>query len=206
MFFILYFFFYKLNFMEGKSLAEKLKKAQKAKEYKLKRLRLQNSKMNSSINSNTSNTSESLSNLNINSFQSSNNNSLHKLDKSYTITSGYRSLFSDSLNTINYDDNIQEKFDELQSLKERFRYLISKLNENRDEILTLKLKSNELKNAEEIDHNDEYEQYKFILEYEKKRNELLKERNKQLLKHNKIMKDNYKKYKGEEWEINKKII
>ncbi len=191
--------------MEGKSLAEKLKKAQKAKEYKLKRLRLQNSKMNSSINSNTSNTSESLSNLNINSFQSSNNNSLHKLDNTYTITSGYRSLFSDSLNTINYDDNIQEKFDEIQILKERFRTLISKVNECRDEILNLKISLNELKNSDEIDLVDEYEQYKIILEYEKNKNKLLKERNEKLLKHNQIMKENYKKYKGEEWD-NKNIF
>ncbi len=192
--------------MENKNLAEKLKKAQKAKEYKLKRMRKQNSKMNSSINSNNnSHINESLSKLNINFLQNSNNNSLHKLDNTYTITSGYRSLFSDSLNTINYDDNIQEKFDEIQILKERFRTLISKVNECRDEILNLKISLNELKNSDEIDLVDEYEQYKIILEYEKNKNKLLKERNEKLLKHNQKMKENYKKYKGEEWD-NKNIF
>jgi hypothetical protein len=192
--------------MENKNLAEKLKKAQKAKEFKLKRMRKQNSKMNSSINSNNnSNINDSLSNLNINSLQNSNNSSLHKLDNTYTITSGYRSLFSDSLNTINYDDNIQEKFDEIQILKERFRTLISKVNECRDEILNLKISLNELKNSDEMDLVDEYEQYKIILEYEKNKNKLLKERNEKLLKHNQIMKENYKKYKGEEWD-NKNIF
>ena len=193
--------------MENKNLAEKLKKAQKAKEFKLKRMRKQNSKMNSSINSNNnSHINESLSKLNINSLQNSNNNSLHKLDNTYTITSGYRSLFSDSLNTINYDDNIQEKFDEIQILKERFRTLISKVNECRDEILSLKICLNELKNDDEIDMVDEYEQYRIILEYEKKKNQLLKERNEKLLKHNQIMKENYKKYKGEEWDIKNNLI
>ena len=193
--------------MENKNLAEKLKKAQKAKEFKLKRMRKQNSKMNSSINSNNnSHINESLSKLNINSLQNSNNNSLHKLDNTYTITSGYRSLFSDSLNTINYDDNIQEKFDEIQILKERFRTLISKVNECRDEILSLKICLNELKNDDEIDMVDEYEQYRIILEYEKKKNLLLKERNEKLLKHNQIMKENYKKYKGEEWDIKNNLI
>ena len=193
--------------MENKNLAEKLKKAQKAKEFKLKRMRKQNSKMNSSINSNNnSHINESLSKLNINFLQNSNNNSLHKLDNTYTITSGYRSLFSDSLNTINYDDNIQEKFDEIQILKERFRTLISKVNECRDEILSLKICLNELKNDDEIDMVDEYEQYRIILEYEKKKNLLLKERNEKLLKHNQIMKENYKKYKGEEWDIKNNLI
>ena len=193
--------------MENKNLAEKLKTAQKAKEFKLKRMRKQNSKMNSSINcNNNSHINESLSKLNINSLQNSNNNSLHKLDNTYTITSGYRSLFSDSLNTINYDDNIQEKFDEIQILKERFRTLISKVNECRDEILSLKICLNELKNEDEIDMVDEYEQYRIILEYEKKKNQLLKERNEKLLKHNQIMKENYKKYKGEEWDIKNNLI
>ena len=159
--------------MENKNLAEKLKKAQKAKEFKLKRMRKQNSKMNSSINSNNnSNINDSLSNLNINSLQNSNNSSLHKLDNTYTITSGYRSLFSDSLNTINYDDNIQEKFDEIQILKERFRTLISKVNECRDEIINIKISLNELKNSDEMDLVDDALLYlerrlmgKFLLKY-----------------------------------------